>query len=150
MQSTLQRSRGLRGRDRRPLMATRTTEAEARLNQLGARVDAWRQTRPRHARMPQELWREATELGEELGATTVQQTLSLNRAALLRRMKEREQADGNDQTPVFVELPRVQAPPAADLVVELEDGAGGRMTLRLRSGSTLDVAQVIRAFRGTP
>jgi hypothetical protein len=72
-------------------MATRKpSQAKERLNDLHARIDAWRQTRERYARMPPELWGEATALAEELGAAAVQQALVLNRTSLLRRTEESE------------------------------------------------------------
>lgn len=124
-------------------MTTReTTDVETRLKQLRSRIDAWREARPRYARMPEEFWEEATHLAEELGATAVERSLTLNRAALLRRMEEYEQGEVG----AFVELPRMANREAT--AIELEDTTGLRMTLRLPPGETLDLAQVVRAFRG--
>ena len=127
-------------------MVTRETiDVETRLKQLRARIDAWREARPRYARMPAELWDEATHLAEELGATVVERDLALNRAALLRRLEEYEQRD-EGEVDAFVELPRM--PNREATAIELEDTTGLRMTLRLPPGETLDLAQVVRAFRG--
>ena len=128
-------------------MATRETiEVETTgLNQLRSRIDAWRAARPRYARMPEDLWQEATRLAEELGVTVVGSDLRLNRAALLRRMEASEGSD-EDAVDAFVELPRM--PGRETIAIELEDTMGLRMTLRLPPGETLDIAQVVRAFRG--
>lgn len=127
-------------------MALRETiDVETQLNQLRRRIDAWRGARPRYARMPEALWEEATRLAEELGVTVVERALTLNRAALLRRMEAYE-GDNESAAGAFVELPRL--PSREGAAIELEDTTGLRMTLRLPPGETLELAQLVRAFRG--
>jgi hypothetical protein len=120
-------------------------DVETRLNELRSRIDGWREARPRYARMPAEFWEEAIHLAEELGATVVEKALTLNRAALLRRMEEYEQGDVRE-VGAFVELPRMPSREAT--AIELEDVAGLRLTLRLPPGETIDLAQIVQAFRG--
>ena len=131
------------------MAAKKPSRAEERLNHLQVRVCAWQQTRQRYARMPPALWNEATSLSEELGASTVQQALAINRTSLLRRMEEREAAEDGNDAPAFVELMRESTRTSAGPEIELEDGTGMRMTIRLSPGCELNVAQVVGAFRGT-
>ena len=51
----------------------------------------------------------------------------------------------------FVELSGAQLlglPVAVGPVIELSDGNGVRLTVRFAPGSTLDIAQLVEAFRG--
>ena len=125
-------------------------QAEIRLKQLHVRIEAWRQTRPRYARMPSQFWEEALALATKLGIATVQQTLALNRDSLLRRLDQSdERAIERGEEPAFVELRPTSQPSPAGLVLEMENDAGLRMTLRLPSAQAFDVAHVIAAFRGS-
>ncbi len=102
--------------------------------------------------MPAELWDEATVLARELGVHPVQRALRLNHESLRRRVEDgTSPRDSAEAAGEFVELSGAQLlglPVAAGPVIELSDGDGVRLTVRLAAGSTLDVVQLVEAFRG--
>ena len=134
-------------------MAQRTRLAAAeRVQQLRKRIDHWRSTRVKLWPMPAELWDEATVLARELGVHTVQRALRVNHESLRRRVEDGTTPIGSaEAVGEFVELSGAQLlglPVAAGPVIELSDGNGVRLTVRLAAGSTLDMAQLMEAFRG--
>jgi hypothetical protein len=134
-------------------MAQRTRSAPAeRVKQLRERIDHWRSTRVKLWPMPAELWDEATVLARELGVHPVQRALKLNYESLRLRVEEGTSPIGSAEAAVeFVELSGAQLlglPVAAGPVIELSDGNGVRLTVRLAAGSTLDMARLVEAFRG--
>jgi len=134
-------------------MARRERLAAAeRVKQLRGQIDHWRSTRVKLWPMPAELWDEAAVLARELGVRPVQRALGVNYESLRRRAEERASRGGSaDAAGEFVELSGAQLlglPLAAGPVIELTDGSGGRLSVRLAAGSTLDMAQLVEAFRG--
>jgi hypothetical protein len=137
-------------------MARRKRPATAeRVQQLRERIDHWRSTRVKLWPMPERLWEEATALALELGVHPARCALGLNYESLRRRVEETVSARGSAEARVgeFVELSGAQLlglPAAAGPVVELSDGHGVRLTVRLAPDSALDPARVVEAFRGRP
>jgi hypothetical protein len=137
-------------------MAQRTRSAPAeRVKQLRERIDRWRSTRVKLWPMPAQLWDEATVLARELGVHRVQRALKLNYESLRLRVEEVEEgtspSGSAEAAAEFVELSGAQLlglPVAAGPVIELSDGNGVRLTVRLAAGSTLDMARLVEAFRG--
>lgn len=131
---------------------TRAAAAEQRVQQLRERIDHWRSTRVKLWPMPAELWDEATVLARELGVHPVQRALRLNHESLRRRVEGGTAPRGSAEAAgEFVELSGAELlglPVAAGPVIELSDGDGVRLTVRLAAGSTLDMAQLVEAFRG--
>jgi hypothetical protein len=99
--------------------------------------------------MPARLWNEASLLARELGIHRVKCALGLNYESLKKRVGEigaRRSAPG--KTSEFVELSGAQLlGPARGVVVEVSDADGGRLTVHLGTGSELDVAGLVEAFR---
>lgn len=140
-------------------MARRQRTAAERLDELRARIEEWRRTRGKRSPMPGKLWSDATALGRELGAYRVMRALSVNYGSLKRRMYGDEESHGGRQVHSasasagrggFIELRGAQilgagAPTASS--IELESADGTRMTVRLASGSALDVVGLVEAFR---
>jgi hypothetical protein len=134
-------------------MARRTRSAAAeRVKQLRERIDHWRSTRVKLWPMPEDLWNEATALARELGVHPVERVLRLNHESLRRRVEEGTSPSGSAEgAGEFVELSGAQLlglPVAAGPVIELSDGNGVRLTVRLEAGSRLDMARLVEAFRG--
>jgi hypothetical protein len=133
-------------------MAKRTRLATARVQQLRKRIDHWRSTRVKLWPMPAALWGEATVLARELGVHPVQRALRLNHESLRRRVEEATFPRGSAEAAgEFVELSGAQLlglPVSGGPVIELADGNGIRLTVRLAAGSALDLAQLVAAFRG--
>jgi hypothetical protein len=123
-----------------------------RVKQLRERIDHWRSTRVKLWPMPAELWAEATVLARELGVRPVQRALKLNYESLRQRVEEGTSPPGSaGAAGEFVELSGAQLlglPAAAGPVIELSDGNGVRLTVWLAASSTLDMAQLVEAFRG--
>jgi len=125
----------------------------AALKRLRGRIDDWRSGREKLHPMPSQLWREAAALARELGVNPVRSALGLNYESLKRRLGSgggtpREASEASMAK--FVELSgaEVLGSPSAGPVVELCDASGTRVTVRLAAGSTLEVAELVEAFRG--
>jgi hypothetical protein len=120
-----------------------------------ARLDRWRQKRPRRARIPDALWQAATALARQHGAGKVARVLRLDYYALRRRVTAAGGSGRSYQAtrPAFVELlPTTMAAPACECVVECERPDGARMRIQLRgAASAPDLAALSERFwHGTP
>ena len=120
---------------------------------LGRRVARWRRTRAKRSPMPESLWREATRLASVHGVSPVCRHVGLSYASLQKRVD----ATGGDRRPEaacgggFVEVSAAQllgAPVVPQTVLELSDGQGRRLTLRLAPGQEVDVRELVESFRG--
>jgi hypothetical protein len=116
----------------------------------------WRQRRRRGARIPEELWREAAELACGYGINRTARALRLdyyslqNRAAVAARVRPSAAGSGV-RAPEFVEL-LPGGIPASPLsrpacLIEVEDGSGAKLRIRLEGGEFPDVAALTRVFR---
>jgi hypothetical protein len=119
---------------------------------LRKRIDYWRRTRDRRTPMPADLWHEAVALARSGRAYAVAHALGVNFEGLRRRMAEvGTSCAGAGAAGAFVEVSGAQILGAAGAgapgpVVELSDGGGVRLTVRLAAGTYLDVAGVVAAF----
>jgi hypothetical protein len=125
----------------------------AALKRLRGRIDDWRSSRKKLHPMPSQLWMEAAALARELGVNPVRSVLGLNYESLKRHLGDEGVASrGPSEASMakFVELSGAQVlgSPSAGPVVELRDASGIRVTVRLAAGSTLEVAELVEAFRG--
>jgi len=126
---------------------TRRLALPAGVKQLRRRIERWRRTRERRTAMPADLWTEAVALARSGRPYAVARVLGLNFDGLRRRMAE---AAASAPPPgAFVELSGAQILGASvpGAVVELSDGDGVRLTVRLVAGAEVDVARVVAAFR---
>jgi len=103
--------------------------------------------------MPADLWTEAVGLARREGTYATARTLGLNFESLARRVAEGRAGAEDDrvQASGFVEVSGAQLLGAAGPVgpvVEVSDGKGLRLTIRLTGGAPLDVVGVVQAFRG--
>ena len=93
---------------------------------------AWRQRRRHREAIPEELWRLIVPLARAHGVSPVAQALGLNYTTLKERMLLGETvAPARDLTRGFLEVPVIGWPAAAACSLELEDGQGTKLTLRL-------------------
>jgi hypothetical protein len=123
------------------MAAKHATRAGSSLEIALARVQpalaAWRQQRRHREAIPDTLWRLIVPLAQAHGVSPVAQGLRLNYTALKQRT-----CAGDLQPPVsdplggFVEVPLVSSPGTAPWVIELEDGRGAKLTLRLAQGES--------------
>jgi hypothetical protein len=100
--------------------------------------------------MPSRLWDEASRLARELGVHRIKCALGLNYESLKKRVGEvgAERSGAGTKATGFVEMSGAQLlEPASGAVVEVSDADGGRLTVRLGTGSALDVGGLVEAFR---
>ena len=129
---------------------TRST-LPARVKVVRDQVALWRRTREKRSPMPAELWAEAVALARSEGTSPIARALRVDFQSLARRVAEaRSGQDGAAaHAGAFVELSGAQllggAAPAGS-VVEMSDGDGLRLTIRLGGGTPLDIAGVVHGF----
>lgn len=94
---------------------------------------AWRQRRRHREAIPEELWRLIVPLARAHGVSPVAQALGLNYTTLKERTLLGETvAPARNRTGGFLEVPVIGWPAAAAACsLELEDGQGTKLTLRL-------------------
>jgi hypothetical protein len=99
--------------------------------------------------MPARLWDEVTLLARELGVHRIKCALGLNYESLRKRVGVvAARGSAPASAPRFVELRGAQLLGAArGSVVEICDADGGRLTVELGTGSEVDVAGLVEAFR---
>lgn len=106
----------------------------------------WRTTRKPGSAMPDELWTAAVRLARTYGLSAISRSLPIDYGALKKRME----AEDAGCTPRFIELkaiPVAQSPIAEGSVVDLVDADGAKMTIRLAPGASVNVAELVSAFR---
>ena len=131
---------------------TRPPASSARVRRVRAQIDKWRKTRKKRSPMPAALWDVAVELAQSDGVYPIARALRVNYQSLQCRvaMASSTPRPGAEAPRGFVELssPAPIAPPPspAGPVLELSDGNGATLTIRLPSASELDVERVASAF----
>jgi len=117
--------------------------------QVRRRIDVWRWTRLKRSPMPEDLWIQATKLADAHGVWRTARELGLCYESLKRRVEEkasRKQAGAVR----FVEMRGAELMDVASsngAVVELHATDGTRMTVRLGSGTEVDLQALVASFR---
>jgi hypothetical protein len=132
------------------------------LHRLEQQLRAWRRSQAGRARLPESLWRAAAELACSQGPSTVARTLRLDYSKLRERVAAsapagvvapacRVEALGARRRPDFVEvkLPARATGSTRESVVELADGTGARMRLRV-SGDPTTLVALAESFWSRP
>lgn len=135
-------------------MTTKTSTTARRaipsgLPTLADRFRAWRVTRERGQRIPDELWQAATELARIHGLNATAAALKLNYYDLQRRLRTgRTPRRGRSRLPVFVEVPAMPLPPGGDErgAVELIQACGARLILRFPDAGPSDLLPLVQLF----
>jgi hypothetical protein len=105
------------------------------LLQLRRQLVVWRQAQTSRSPLPDELWDLAAALARTHGVSRVARTLGLSFYKLRRRLEPAVPAGFVELAPLPLPVPGSQG---GECVVELRDGRGGQMTLRLaHDGATL-------------
>lgn len=109
--------------------------------ELRGRLESWRRKRDSR-NMPEDLWRSAARLAGAEGVSAVARALGLNYGNLKRRVRgSQSRAErGLEAQPVFVELPIAKAAVVRGCVVEIEDGRGWRMRIRVDEQAPVELA----------
>ena len=118
----------------------------AALSRAQRKMEQWRQRHRPRARLPEELWREAAQLGCAYGINRTARALRLDYYALKKHAAAA--AGGDARAPEFVEVLSGPMPASRpECTIELEEASGAKMRIRLQGGSLPDVADLTRAFR---
>jgi len=133
---------------------TQREELATKIEPLRQQVEAWRRSRPPGQRMPEPLWEAATALAKEFGISPVQRVLRVDYRGLEYRAtgvdkSKAERAGLRSPAPPkspFVELPALAAPRRAEHTIELEDGSGRKMTMKVCGGNLTELLPLAQAF----
>ena len=113
------------------------------------RLEVWRKTRRRGQRIPEPLWAAADVLAGAHGVSLLSRALVLDYLELKRRAEAAKPPRRSPLAPPpgFVEVPIIGQPVhAASCTVELDRGAGARMTIRWEGQPGLDLVGMAEAF----
>ena len=129
--------------------------ADPQLADAAAALAEWRKTRPRSARIPEELWSRAIELAERHGIAKVAVALKLDYTSLKRRLTATTTAPvkrpaGGERpsppSPDFVELDFGLPLAAPACVLVLSDRHGRALRIELPRAGSRDIAEVARSL----
>jgi hypothetical protein len=127
-------------------MKTESTPFRSEVEPLRCQLEAWRQTRKQGEHIPETLWQAAAKLAGTFGVGRVSRALGVGYYALKERAQDCRPPSCSGNNPAFIELPEPSPIPRIDYLVELEDGRGAKMTLRLAPGSGSEVLALAQAF----
>jgi hypothetical protein len=123
-------------------------ELKARIEPLRQQVETWRKNKASNEPMPEALWEGAIELAKVYGVSPVQRILRIDYRGLERRALGIIKPPGKARArvgPSFIELPPLPSRRAEHLV-ELEDGAGRKLSLKVAAGHLPEVLPLVQAF----
>ena len=128
-------------------MNTKSEPFLFKVEPVRCRLEAWRRTGKHRGRIPESLWEAMTELGRAFGVGRVAQALGVGYHALKERVKgPGGPGRSSNHSAVFMENPMPAPARQSECLVELEDGLGAKMTLRLAPGSGSEVVALVQAF----
>lgn len=118
------------------------------LEEVQARIEAWRKDPTSPKLMPEELWEAAASLSGEYSPHRISKALRLNYRGLKKRIapEQKKPAVINEPPPEFVELAFGHSPSMAECIVEMEDGSGAKMRMHFRGRTDFDLLELGRAF----
>jgi hypothetical protein len=121
----------------------------SKVEPVRCQLQGWRRTRKHREHIPESLWQAMSELARGFGVGRVCRALGVGYHALKERVQDsgKPNRSSNDQA-AFVELPMptTTLTRQRECLVELEDGLGAKMTLRLAPGSGTEVLVLVHAF----
>lgn len=125
----------------------RHEELKIRIEPLRERVESWRKNKGSNEKMPETLWGEAIEMARVYGVSPVQRILRIDYRGLERRLGiNKPAAPGRPpREQSFIELP-VLPTRRAEHLVELEDGTGRKLSLKIAAGHLAEVLPLAQAF----
>ena len=119
------------------------------LSDVRRQFERWRRNRKRGTRIPEALWRAATEVGQEHGVSKTAQALRLDYYAL----KERVESVAAERPAVappselkFLEIPLGASSGRPECVLEFEDGQGARLRVELQGAALAQLETVARSL----
>ena len=122
------------------------------LEELQRQFAVWRGNAEKGRRIPEELWRSATELAREIGVNPVARALRLDYNRLKRRVTgqnaSKTQVSATPTRPAFLELAVGAVSPRPEWVVEFE-GRSGKVTMRLAGQDSVAIAALAETLSRT-
>ncbi len=121
------------------------TDSQPTLENLREKLVKWRKIKRYHREpVPKDIWKDATELAKKYSIYKVSKALSLNYVNLKTRvMGPSKKKPENKKTP-FIELG--QLPPAAEIVLEMENKKGSRLKICLKGKIDFDPMDLAKIF----
>lgn len=130
-----------------------STASPAGFARVQRQFEAWRRRRAPGMRIPESLWAAAVELAQKHGVSRTAQALSLDYYSLKRRTQAtprrgRVQRDDGQQRAEarFLEMPLHPLAPGPACTLELEDGGGARLHMKLHGLGAADLAMLLRSL----
>ena len=127
----------------------RHEELKGRIEPLLQQVENWRKAKGKNEKMPELLWTEAIGLAKVYGVSPVQKILRIDYRGLERRalgiIKPGAKAGPVGRPTSFIELPSLPAR-RAEHQVELEDGTGRKLSLKIAAGHLAEVLPMVQSF----
>jgi hypothetical protein len=129
----------------------RHQELKARIEPLRQQLETWRKNKTGNELTPETFWAGAVELAKLYGVSPVQKILRIDyrglerRALGIRKPAGKVRADQPTPARSFIELPSLPARRAEHLV-ELEDGTGRKLSLKVAAGHLAEVLPLAHAF----
>jgi hypothetical protein len=128
-------------------MRQETISAEqSSLSEVKELIETWRQNRERRRPMPEKLWEAAAGLSENHTLHQISKALRLNHTALKMRVHPEKASAPKAPMPTFIELEVPRRPEMAECIIEMEDGAGGKMRMQFRGHTDFDLLELGKAF----
>jgi len=129
---------------------------DPKLERARKALAAWRMRRERLGPMPDPLWRSATALAQQYGASKIASELHVN----YERLRARLRAESSPRVPhevtpppvpTFVELEAMPPRASPECTIEIERVGGDRLTMRLAGHGGADLVTALGyAFVGRP
>ena len=126
-------------------------ELRARIEPLRQQVESWRKNKVGNEHMPEVFWEGAIELAKVYGVSPVQRILRIDYRGLERRAlgvvkpPAKARVSSPPVRPGFIELPSL-SPRRVEHLVELEDGTGRKLSLKVAAGHLAEVLPLAQAF----
>ena len=114
------------------------------IQEVQARLEQWRQSRPKRAPIPDELWAAAAALARRDGVNRTAAALRLDGGKLKRKMGT-SVASARKTPPAFVELMAAGTSGGSEYTFELE-GVNGKLRIQCEGTSAAELAALTRAL----
>ena len=114
------------------------------IQEVQARLEQWRQSRPKRAPIPDELWAAAAALARRDGVNRTAAALRLDGGKLRRKMGT-SAAPARKAPPAFVELKAAGTSSRSEYTFEL-DGGNGKLRIHCQGTSATELTALTRAL----
>ena len=125
---------------------THISAEQRSLSEVKDLFEVWRQNREKRRPMPEELWEAAVSLSEKHSLHQISKALRLNHTALKMRVCPEKASTPKQPISTFIELEVPRETVMAECVIEMEDGAGGKMRMQFRGKTDFDLLELGKAF----